>query len=108
MELLLRLIALGHITPDDALSVLEAQRASRAPIGKMALEAGTLDVNQIFQILARSADTTERFGEAAIALGLLTREQLAVLLLEQQRAETPITDLLIELEFCDSETLARL
>ena len=108
MEILLRLIEQEQLTAEEALRVVAARRASRPPIGKLALAGRLLNVQQIFKILAHCADSKLRFGEAAIQMGLLTKTQTAVLLYDQQNLGASFEEILLEMGLCTPELLERL
>ncbi len=99
------LIARGAASQADVLAAIDVQRRSRAPIGRLALQARILDIGQVFAILAHQARHAPiRFGEAAVALGVLHREQVDELLRMQRTQTTPLEDFLVKTGALDEAT----
>jgi hypothetical protein len=83
------LLAKGAAGKGQVVAALEEQRRSRPPIGRVAIHAGMLDGAGVFGVLAHQArHPSQRFGEAAIELGILSRGQVDELL-HLQRKQTP-------------------
>lgn len=84
------------ITAEQLVSALESQQAHLTPIGQLALEARLLSARDVFAILRSQRDAPhDRFGEIAIEMGLLTRDQLQQLLLIQSDRQVPLVDILV-------------
>ena len=77
------------ISWQDRIAAIIWQRQQRPSIGKLAQEWGYLQDWQVESLL-RHKRGGERFGEAAVRLGLLTTFQRQVLLGGQQRSQQPI------------------
>ena len=87
----------GIITADQLVAALEAQVNGLAPIGQLALEAGILTARDIFTVLrAQNEVPHERFGEVAIELRLMTRDELMRLLMTQSDRKKPVSEILVE------------
>lgn len=92
----LYLKAKGIISAEQLVSAIEAQNASNVPIGQIALEEGVLSAREIFAVLqAQSASPQERFGEMAVQMGLMTRQELMQLLMIQADRRVPIAKILV-------------
>jgi hypothetical protein len=99
------IIATGAATEAQVDAALDRQRALRPPIGRVALNKGLLDSSQIFSILAYQArNPTMRFGEAAIALGMLAPRHIEELLWDQRVRTMPVEDLLVRAGVMDEPT----
>jgi hypothetical protein len=86
----------GIITADQLVAALEVQLNTLVPIGQLALEEGILSARDIFTILrAQSESPHERFGELAIELGLMNRDELTRLLMIQADRKRPLGEILI-------------
>ncbi len=85
------------ITGDQFGQAVRLQLARRPRIGAMVISQGLLTIKQVMAVLSAQADKLERpFGELAVDLGYLSREQLARLLFEQDRQAPPLGDILME------------
>jgi len=99
------IVASGAATDDQVAVALERQRAQRPTIGRVALNQGLLDGAQIFTILAfQTRNPTMRFGEAAIALGMLSPRHIEELLSEQRTRTPPLEELLVRAGALDEAT----
>ena len=67
-----------------AKQLTEGKRFIREPIGMIAAGHGLLHPNQIDEILDLQRGCTDRFGEIAVRLGLLTPEEVITLLRIQE------------------------
>jgi hypothetical protein len=86
----------GIITADELVAALEVQTKRLVPIGQLALEEGILSARNIFDILRAQHDSPhERFGELAIEMGLLRRDDLMRLLMLQADRKLPIGEILV-------------
>ncbi len=92
------LFAKNLITGDQFAEAVRLQLERRPRIGALVISQGLLTIKQVMAILTAQADNLERpFGELAVELGYLTREQLAQLLFEQNRQAPPLGNILLEL-----------
>lgn len=97
MDFGLHLKQSGVITAEQLVSAIETQLGTLVPIGQLALEEGTLSARQIFDVLhAQNNAPSVRFGDLAIELGLLTRDDVMRLLMIQADRRRPIVDILVE------------
>jgi hypothetical protein len=86
----------GIISADQLVDALEAQIHALVPIGQLALEEGILSARDIFDVLRAQSDSPSvLFGELAIELGRMDREQLTRLLMIQADRKRPILEILI-------------
>jgi hypothetical protein len=87
----------GVITAEQLVAALEEQLGSLVPIGQLALEENVLSPRDIFAVLqAQSDEPNARFGDLAVEMGLMSRNELMRLLMIQADRKRPITDILIE------------
>jgi len=87
----------GVISAEQLVAALEVQIRTMVPIGQIALEEGMLSPRDIFEVLqAQSNSPRERFGELAMEMGLLTRDQLMRLLMLQSDRQWPISEILVK------------
>ena len=94
----LSLVKKGHITAEQYVSAAEKQFALRPMVGTVAIEIGKLSMKEVFEILRDQADAPSKmFGEIAVESGLLTEEDLAVILYHQSISVPPISEILVEL-----------
>ena len=95
------------ITADQLVEALEEQLKRQPPLGQLAIEEGVLTVREVVEVLQLQAKlASTRFGDAAMQLGVLTREQVADLLMQQTDRIPPLTDIVAELGFTNDQTLA--
>jgi hypothetical protein len=59
--------------------------ANRHRLGAVLVDLGMLDEGQLWDVLAESAATGQRTGQIALRMGLITAEQLARAVAEQQQ-----------------------
>jgi hypothetical protein len=86
----------GMISSDQLVAALEEQLNSLVPIGQLALEEGVLAARDIFEVLqAQNEAPNVRFGDLAIEMGLMTRDELMRLLLIQADRKPPIAEILV-------------
>jgi hypothetical protein len=92
----LHLNRVGRITADQLVAALEVQQNTLVPIGQLALEEGILSARDIFDILqAQTAAPNDRFGDLAIEMGLMKRDDLMRLLMIQADRKQPISEILV-------------
>ena len=67
----------GIISAEQLVAALEAQLETLPRIGQLALEEGIISPRDIFDVLqAQRSRTDVRFGDLAIEMGLMTRNEL--------------------------------
>jgi hypothetical protein len=87
----------GVITAQQLVAALEVQHKQLVRIGQLAIEEGVLSPREVFQVLQSQADSPhERFGEIALGLELMTREQLQYLLMVQMDRKWPLGEVLVQ------------
>ena len=97
----------GIISAEQLVEALEAQLTTLPPIGQLALEEGILSPREIFEVLvAQSQSPTERFGEIAIGMGFMTRDELMRLLMIQADRKRPVSELLVVLGILTEDHVA--
>ena len=86
----------GIISAEQLVAALETQLNTLTPIGQLALEEGIISPRDIFDVLrAQSASPNVRFGDLAIEMGLMTRNDLMRLLMIQADRKRPVADILV-------------
>jgi hypothetical protein len=81
----------GTISAEQLVAALEAQLETLPKIGQLAIEEGIISPRGIFDVLrAQSESPNERFGEIAIEMGLMTRDELMWLLMIQTDRKCPL------------------
>jgi hypothetical protein len=86
----------GVITAEQLVSAIEVQMNTLVPIGQLALEEGILSARDIFDVLrAQSGAPSVRFGDLAIEMRLMTRDEVMRLLMIQADRKCPIAEILI-------------
>ena len=75
---------------------LDEHLSSRPQLGEIAAETKTLEMKEIFKILAAQADDDRPFGQIAKQLGLLDETKLIWLLHEQAQRAKSVESILIE------------
>lgn len=86
----------GIISAEQLVDALEAQLRGLVPIGQLALEEGILSARDIFDVLrAQSSSPHVLFGELAIELRLMTRDELMRLLMIQADRKRPLKEILV-------------
>ena len=96
----------GIITADQLVTAMEMQDEQMVPLGVIAMEEGKLSVRDVFSILRVQSDLpNDRFGDIAIDLGLMTKRDLAELLMLQSNRRAKIGDCLTSLGFLSQEQL---
>jgi hypothetical protein len=98
----------GIISAEQLVSALEAQLDTMVPIGQLALEEGALSARDIFDVLQAQNDSpSDRFGDVAVELGMMNRDQLMRLLMIQADRTRPIADILVEQRVLTHDDLSR-
>ncbi len=96
------------ITAEQLVAAAEVQLSSLTRIGQLALEESLISPRDIFEILRAQNETpNQRFGELAIEMGLLTRDELMRLLMIQADRKRSIADILISQGVLTREQVAR-
>ena len=86
----------GVISAEQLVAAAEIQLASLTRIGQLALEESIISPRDIFDVLrAQSAAPNQRFGDLAIEMGLITRDELMRLLMIQADRRRSIADILV-------------
>jgi len=86
----------GIVSAEQLVAALEEQVNTLVPIGQLALEEGVLSARDIFTVLhAQSDSPAERFGELAIEMGMINRDQLTRLLMIQADRQRTIAEILV-------------
>jgi hypothetical protein len=87
----------GIITGDQFAKAVREQFSRRPLLGRVAIHRGMLTLRQCRKILSAQADTMEKpFGQLAVELGFVTREELADLILEQAESTPSLGEILVE------------
>jgi hypothetical protein len=77
-------------------AALEAQLATMPRIGQLALEEGLISPRDIFDVLRAQRETPDvRFGDLAVEMGLMTRDELMRLLMIQADRKRPLAEILV-------------
>lgn len=103
----LHLVRSGCITADQLIEAIEYREKHKPPIGQIAIQKRRLSVSDCFQVLSRQAIQAASFGRIARDLKLLTKRQVADLLLMQDEQTPSIGEALIAIGAIDEEELAR-
>lgn len=103
------LVERGAATHAEVLAAVDQQLRSRLTIGRLALQLGVLDAARVFAILAQQARSgNARFGECAIAMKLLTPQQVDELLREQRKRTAPLESFLVRAAVLDLDRAQQL
>lgn len=87
----------GIITAEQLVSALEAQLATLPRIGQLALEEGIISPRDIFDVLRAQRESPDvRFGDLAIEMGLMSRDELMRLLMIQADRKRPLAQIFVE------------
>jgi hypothetical protein len=73
------LVATGRVTPDRLELIPRSEWLHREPMGRLAMLHGLLSGVDVEEVLRHQRTNGQRFGEVAIRMGMITREQLEVL-----------------------------
>lgn len=104
MQFGIYLIDQGLITATQFVDALRQQQVQRVPLGQLAIECGKLSVRQVYEVLRMQATSEhDRFGEAAIELGMLTPTDVAELLMEQTDRRPSLGKILVAMGAIDRE-----
>jgi len=84
-----------EVVPQNVAKRLIERQVIREPIGMIAASHGILNSIQIDLILDRQRGGKDRFGDIAVTLGLLTREQVETLIkIQEFRTSSEIAEAL--------------
>src|ERR1051326_7883027 len=87
----------GILTADQLVAALEIQLTTLPRIGQLALEEGIISPRDIFDVLRAQRESPGiRFGELAIEMNLMTRDELTRLLMIQANRNRPLIKIVIE------------
>jgi hypothetical protein len=96
------------ITAEQLVAAAEVQLSSLTRIGQLALEESLISPRDILEVLRAQSETpSQRFGELAIEMGILTRDELMRLLMIQADRKRSIADILISQGVLTREQVAR-
>jgi hypothetical protein len=91
------LVENGVINTDEFYEALKLHLRSRPQLGALAIQTQKLNFRQVFAILRAQCDApNELFGELAVSLGYLTKDDLAQLLNEQEQRSLPFMQAIAE------------
>jgi hypothetical protein len=97
----------GIISAEQLVAALEMQLNTLTPIGQLALEEGIIKPRDIFDVLrAQSESPNMRFGDLAIEMGLMTRDDLMRLLMIQADRKRPLGEILVQQKVLSAERSA--
>jgi len=86
----------GIISAEQLVAALEAQLTTMPRIGQLALEEGIISPRDIFAVLqAQRRSPDVRFGDLAIEMCLMTRDELMRLLMIQADRKCSLADVLV-------------
>ena len=86
----------GVVSAEQLIAALEAQLATMPRIGQLALEEGIVSPREIFDVLqAQRGSPDVRFGDLAIEMCLMTRNELIRLLMIQADRKRPLADVFV-------------
>jgi hypothetical protein len=89
----------GVISAEQLVDALEAQMKWMVPIGQLALEEGMMSARDIFMVLQEQKKYPNmHFGDLAIEMGLLTRDDVMRLLMIQADRKRPLAKILVAQE----------
>ncbi len=98
----------GVINAEQLVRALELQLKRVVPIGQLALEECVLSAREVFNVLqAQHSWPHERFGELAIEMGLMSRDDLMRLLLLQSDRQMPLDEILMRQGVLTQEQVER-
>lgn len=98
----------GIISSEQFVEAVEAQLKVLTRIGQLALEEGILSPRDVFDVLrAQSEMPHKRFGEVAIELGLMTRDEVLRLLVIQADRKPQLADVFVRQGVLTEEQMRR-
>jgi hypothetical protein len=93
------------ITAEQLAAALRKRFRSHTPLGRLAIESGKLNPQQLYELLLLQIHDRRPLGELAIEMKLLTRQDLADLLLIQAEQAMSLSDALVEMGVFTSEAV---
>jgi hypothetical protein len=97
----------GIISAEQFVAALETQLATLPRIGQLALEEAIISPRDIFNVLhAQRRSPDVRFGELAIEMGLMTRNELMRLLMIQADRKRPFAEIVVAEEMLSEQLVA--
>ncbi|MEO0323749.1 MAG: hypothetical protein AAF447_12385 [Myxococcota bacterium] len=97
----------GKLRLDDESRARLDEVRFRPRVGELALRQRTMGVEQIAQVLAAQAGTTQRFGELAVEMGFLKDIDVVGLLENQRQYRPPLSWAIVEAGLMSAEKLWR-
>jgi len=94
----------GAISWTDLVQALVWQYRHRPKIGEMATASGLLEFEEVLEII-KEKKTGELFGETAVRLGFLDRDNLTALIRKQKQMDLPIGKFFLDSKKMSRETL---
>jgi len=91
----LHLVRSGLVTAEQLLTAIEYCESHRPPIGQIAIQKRKLTVAECFKVLSRQAIQPDNFGCIARELRLLSKRQVADLLLAQSEQTPTLSSALV-------------
>ena len=95
------LIDVHNIDTSVILEALEIQKKQTIPIGRLAMDLRYMSVRQVMDTLFAQGDSTRLFGEIAIELGFITKENLITLLKSQKNEMPELIKILVDMKVID-------
>ncbi len=86
------------IREEDLVRALTIQKTDRMPLGRLALQKGWINNQQLFRILSRQRKKEaggRAFGTLAVEMGLLNQEQVNTLLEQQTHTNRLLGEILV-------------
>lgn len=90
------LVSKNLVTEEQVANALNAQRHSKLPLGKLAVQLGYVSKIDNIKILLEQDKTDKRYGDLAIEMGLLDEEKITEVLRAQKADTVPIGKVLVE------------
>jgi hypothetical protein len=98
----------GVISADQLVDALEIQHRRLVPIGQIAMEECIISARDVFKVLHAQSDMPhEKFGDLAVDMGFMTRQQLERVLVLQSDRKPSLVDVLVHMgviSVCRAET----
>ena len=86
----------GVITAEQLVDALDEQHRNLSPLGQLAMEEGILSARDVFSVLrSQRGLPRERFGEVAVAIGMMRTPDLHRLLALQWTRKPPLGEVLV-------------
>jgi hypothetical protein len=96
------------ISADQLAEAVETQLSRRPSLGSLSIELGIMTIDQVEEVSSAQAEEPDRpFGELALALGFITRAQLALLAFEQAERAPTLGEILVEMGALTPDELRR-